>query len=580
MDEKQNLPDDEWVEAPAVGSEWGQTRFGGVPWQVFSIGLGLFLLIASIAYFATGRRLFASAVERPPEFAFENIDTSTFIEASVGEPQFVNPLLAQSETDKALASLVFSGLTRLDEFGQPVPDLAESWTVSEDGLTYIFTLRQNATWHDGTPVTANDVAFTMSLLRSSDFPGDPALNTFWRSVETYADDDYTVRFILTQPLSAFPEHAGIGIVPELWLRGIEPADLPNDAFNLDPIGTGRLNWLSIQSDGAVDIVSLEPYPDFYDESRAVSFDVELQFYSSSEQAFRALGPDAQALAGLNREQYQLVLQSADINTYNTRYPSHTMIVFNQQNSSVSFFEERAVRVALANSLDRTLMKPKEINNLLAAYSPVLTGTWAYNNGLQPEYNPQAAAESLSLAGYALQGETRSRGGQELAFELLVTGEDNEVVAESLVGQWSQIGVGVTVRNVNSERLVERVTSGDFEAALVTFDSGRIADPDLYPVWHESQIENGQNFSGFVDRDISQLLETARREPNGVRRTELYQQFQLLFLERAPAIILYNPVYHYAVSCQVEGVQIKLLRGPEDRFNTIHNWQLRNDPSCD
>lgn len=577
MDDEPNLNDDEWMSAPEVSLQksWVLAPFG-VPWQAFAAGLGVLLLVATLIFYLTANGLFEASADRPPEFEFETVDTTTLIEASVGEPELVNPLLAQTDSDRALSGLVFSGLTRLDEFGQPTPDLAESWQVSSDGLTYIFTLRQDVTWHDGTPFTANDVVFTMSLLRSADFPGDPSLNTFWRSVETYAEDDFTVRFLLTQPLASFPEYAGIGIVPEAWLAGINPADLTDDAFNLDPIGTGRMNWLSVEDEGGASVVWLEPYPDYYSQERQVDFDLELRFYSSSNQAFRALGPDAQAMAGLNQQQYGLVLQSTDVNTYNVRQPVHSAVVFNQED--IPFFADRTIRAALAQSVNRgALLPPISADQLVITHSPILAGTWAYHSELPPApYDPQGAAESLSLLGYGLQGDIRMLDGEPLEFELLVASDINEQIGTALAEQWTQIGADVRVRRVSPQQLAERVPAGDFEAALLTFDNGSIADPDLYPIWHESQIEGGQNFSGFVDRDISQTLEMARGEQNGVRRTELYKQFQALFVERAPAIVLYNPVYHYAVSCQIQGVQVKLLRGPEDRFNMLHQWRLTNN----
>src|SRR5687768_10580677 len=92
-------------------------------------------------------------------------DGDTYVEAMTDPPRFVNPLLALSDTDRDLTHLVFSGLTRIDAEGDLVPDLASSWDVSPDSRVYTFTLRPDAHWHDGTPVTADDVLFTIGLLR-------------------------------------------------------------------------------------------------------------------------------------------------------------------------------------------------------------------------------------------------------------------------------------------------------------------------------------------------------------------------------------------------------------------------------
>ena len=91
----------------------------------------------------------------------------TYVEAVTGSPRYLNPVLAQgNRVDADISSLVFSGLTRLDECGNVVPDLAASWDVSPDGLSYTFSLRENAFWHDGVPVVAADVVFTIALSRA------------------------------------------------------------------------------------------------------------------------------------------------------------------------------------------------------------------------------------------------------------------------------------------------------------------------------------------------------------------------------------------------------------------------------
>jgi len=590
MDEHSVPNDDGWIEAPVIKKKRRSISLPklpqGIRWQFVALILGIALIVSSGVVLITGAGGIPLATgERPPTFSFP--DTDIFSEASVGEPEFVNPLLAQSQADTDLASLVFSGLTRVDEFGQPVPDLAENWEVSGDGLVYVFKLREDVTWHDGTPLTANDVAFTMSLLRDPDFPGDAALNEFWRTVETYADDDYTVRFVLTQPLTAFPEYAGIGILPERWLRGITAEDLEEDQFNLDPIGTGPLNWLSVGRGGGATVVRLEPYTDYYDTSRQIQLrEIHLLYYGNANQAFRAVGPDAQALSTITPDQKNVMLQSPEINVYSSRLPAYGVVVFNQRNSDVAFFQEEVVRDAFSLSLNRqaTVQQIFTGGEALVAYTPILPGSWAYNPDLLVfPTDPLGASQDLSMLGFANQNGVRARGDERLEFELLVSNQNVEL-ANLIARQWAEIGASVQVRSVNPQQLAERVHpedgEPDFEAALIEISQGGYADPDPYPFWHESQIENGQNYSGVADRDISEILEIARKEPNGVRRAELYRDFQRWFYEHSVAVVLYNPIYDYVVSCQIQGVQVKVLRGPEDRFRNLHEWRIASPDEID
>ena len=553
----------------------------GLRWQFIVLAVGLLLLLVGLTFLLIRRLL---AQDTPPEAQpISFIESQIYTEAVVGQPELVNPLLADSQLDRDLVSLVYSGLTRIDEYGQPVPDLAKDWTVSRDGLTYTFTLRDDVTWHDGQPFTAEDVAFTMALLRDPDFPAAPDLSSFWRTVETYADDDHTVRFILTQPLAAFPEYAGIGLLPAHLLAGLSPAEIPGDSFNQAPVGTGRLAWISAEPDGErLSSVHLEPYPDYYDARRAVSLEaVVMRFYPDSSQAFAALGPDAQGFGGLSAPQLEAALGSASLNVYSAPLPDYVAIVFNQQAPDrLPFFQDTLVRQALFAALDREQIVEAALPRMaLLANSPILPGTWAYTAVTPPEADPARANTLLEDAGWTLSGSRRSLDGVDLAFTLLVSDSPTDRrIGERVAEQWRQVGVDVNLEELDAADLVGRLQTTtdqgrDFDAALVEFGQGRLADPDPYPIWHQSQIEDGLNISGFSDRDISEALEIARKDPNGVRRAELYAQFQQLFMERAAAILLYHPIYHYAVSCQVTGVQLKVYVDPADRFRNLQDWHI-------
>lgn len=567
-------------EKPAPSASGRIRRFR---WQLIVLGAGL-LMIASAGLFMVLRK--TPAETQPTVEPISFIETQVFSEAIVGEPRLVNPLLGVSQADRDLVALVFSGLTRLDEFGQPVPDLARSWEVSPDGLTYTFRLRGDVTWHDGQPFTADDVAFTMSILRDPDYTGPSDLAMFWRTVETYAVDATTVRFVLTQPLAAFPEYAGIGILPAHLLAGIAPADLAEDSFNLAPVGTGRLRWVSSQVEDGVMAVHLEPYRAYYDAERAVRLDaLDLRFYPDANGAFRALASQqqpTQAFGGLSAAQLESALASPSLNIYTARLPAYTAIIFNQNAPErLLFFQQEEVRQALTYALDRQSLIAQALpRQALFAATPLFPGTWAYNDSVQPlAYDPAQAAALMDEAGWSLEGTYRQREDTTLAFTLLVSDDPAErAIADMVAEQWRAVGVNVTVRALRPEALLQRLQAStdqgrSFDAALVEFGQGRFADPDPYPFWHESQVEQGQNYSGFIDRDISEALEIARKDPNGVRRAELYREFQRLFVERAAAILLYNPVYHYAVSCQVQGVDLTIFVDPANRFDNLHQWRI-------
>src|SRR3990172_8721691 len=139
----------------------------------------------------------------------------THTEAVVGFIDKVNPLLdGGSPVDRDLDKLIFSGLMRFDDNGLPIPDLAEAWAVSADGLTYTFVLRNGLQWHDGQPVGENDVLFTIGLMQDPEFPGAPDVANLWRKIQVSAPAPRTVQFLLSEPFAPFLDYTTVGLLPE------------------------------------------------------------------------------------------------------------------------------------------------------------------------------------------------------------------------------------------------------------------------------------------------------------------------------------------------------------------------------
>jgi len=118
---------------------------------------------------------------------------------------------------------------------------------------------------------------------------------------------------------------------------------------------------------------------------------------------------------------------------------------------------------------------------------------------------------------------------------------------------------------------EALQSGNFEAIMVHLSLP--GDPDPYPFWHETQIGGGQNYAGFVHRRISEVIEQARVKVNRERRRELYYEFQDIFAQQVPALLLYVPAYTYGVDERIHDVQIGPLMYSSDRFRTISDWWI-------
>lgn len=557
-----------------------------IRWQILLVLVGVGLLVALLVYVALNFTTVWVADRG-----------GTYVEGLAGTPQFINPLLCQTyEVDGDLCTLVFNGLTRLDYHGVVVPDLAQDWQISDDGLTYTFTLRRGVRWHDSALFTAADVVFTIQLLQDPNYPGRPDWGELWRSVTVTQVDDYTVRFELAQPFAPFIDFTTVGILPRHLLQDVPAGELPDHPFNLDPVGTGIYSVSEIVTDtGRISHVILEANPFYYDREPLVTR-IQFKFYPSYQAVYQAyLDDQVQGIGRLAPEDLADAQANPNLQLFTSALPKYTLIYLNFTSETAPFLAEREVRQALLYALDRQALIDKVLDGqAIVAHSPVLPDSWAYDPDIPIyEYDPGQSVALLEEAGWRATGVTATPGisdtssvtptvnawfkeGRQLSFSLLVSDDPLRVaVAQEVARQWALVGIRANVEPVTSGLLNERLTPRHYQAALLDLDLTLWGDPDPYPFWHQTQIApQGQNYAGYDDRDMSEILEEARLTPDQEARQELYYEFQQLFARDALAILLYHPVYTYAVDQYVYGAHVGPIVRPGDRFLGIADWYVR------
>lgn len=521
--------------------------------------------------------------------------TVTFQEGLVGHVQRLNPLYADlNPVDEAITSLIFEGLTRINAYGEPEPNLAESWIISSDGLEYVIRLRQDVLWQDGIPFNADDVVYTMSLLRSPEFTGSNALGAFWRTVETERLDPYLVRFRLTQPLGSFLEKLRIGILPHHALEGTNAAQLAAHPFNLSPIGTGpyQLEALRSRNNNDIESVDLRFAPVYRQraggsEGYAVNH-IRFALYDSFGTALAGLqNREIDGLAARNRSEREALVNALPPNqseVHTAIQPVLGTIIFNWQNDNTSFFREQRVRLGLETGLSREPIIRRSLRNTaVEADSPLVPTSWAYTSDLPwPLYDLATARFLLETANWRRPEPTEDSTEEVAApteeeatlFQFSILTPDDPALINmvgEIASQWSQLNIRVSVDSVPVDVYQERLQSGNFDAALVELALGESADPDIYAFWHQGQYPDGENYGGVDDRRVSELLERARRDASGINRAIHYTEFQQDFIERAIAIPLYYPLYTYVTSPAFEGIQLGFMGLASDRFKTIQDW---------
>lgn len=514
---------------------------------------------------------------------------TTYREGLVGSVQRLNPLLADlNPVDSDLVALIFEGLTRINAHGEVVPALARDWVVSGDGLEYVFTLRDDVLWQDGIPFTSADVVYTLSLLGAPGFPGAAELCAFWRTVEIEGITDHLVRFRLAQPLASFPEALKIGILPYHALQGASADEVAYHPFNFTPIGTGPYQLEALRTDGGeIRQVDLRFAPVYRQRPEgAAGYLLErlsFHLYKTSDDALAALQNgeiDAYATADYTQRQALMVIQDS-VMLHTTYAPVVGMLIFNWVNDDLPVFREHRVRQALMRGLDRTsLIERHFLNTAASANSPLLPLSWAYEYGsggaVWPGYD-QAAARELLSATQAARNVASDSGEPFFRFTILTLDTPALAnMAREIATQWAQLNLGVDVAVVDAETYAQRLENTQFDVALVELSTGGSADPDIYSFWHQGQYPDGKNYGGANDRTISESLERARRDANGLHRRQYYSVFQREFIDRTIAIPLYYPLYTYATRAEVSGIQLGFISASPDRFMTIGDWSIDSD----
>ena len=511
------------------------------------------------------------------------VEGGIYSEGLVGKFMRLNPALDFfNEADRDVDRLLYSGMLRIDDRGLPQADLATSWGISRDGTIYNFSLNPKAVWHDGQPVTSDDIIFTIQMMSSVDSPLPADIREFWKQIEITRLDAKTVQFKLPEPFAPFLDYLTFGVLPSHLLGDLTLADLVNDPFNLQPIGSGpyRFDHL-ITNEGQIIGVVLSPFKDYYSQGAYID-QIALRYYPDSLAAYAAY--QAGDIAGIGNVTIDIlpkVLTEKALNLFTTRLPAMTLILLNLDNPPVKFFQDVNVRKALMQGLNRQgIIDTLRSGQAILADGPIFPGTWAYYDGIEHySYNPNQAVDLLREAGFTIPasgGDTRtSEDGTQLSFELLYPDDpEHAPLANAIQRDWASLGVQVTLTALPYDQLVsEHLDTRNYQAALVDLNLSRSPDPDPYPFWHQTQITSGQNYSKWDDRQASEYLEQARITTDLTERTRLYNNFQVRWSQELPAIPLYYPVYTYAVSSDVHGVSIGPIFDPADRFNHVTDCYL-------
>lgn len=506
----------------------------------------------------------------------------TYVEALIGSLQRLNPVLDYyNAVDRDVDRLIYSSLIKFDDRGFPVTDLAESWGVSRDGTIYNISLRSGAKWHDGIPVTTEDVAFTIDLMKNGGTVVPEDLQKFWSDIQVNIFTPTEMQLILPEPYAPFVDYLSFGILPKHLLEGIKIDELIDQPFNLQPVGSGPYRFDSlIIEEGQIAGVVLKANDDYYLQRPFIN-EIDFRYYADETTAFNAYKEGkVQGINAVSAEILPEAMNDHSLFLYTGRDPQLSLVLFNLEDSSVPFLKDETIRKALLTGLDRQGMINVLMNGQgIIADGVIFPGTWAYYENLpRVNYDPEAAKNMLIEDGYVLAGESdtvRSKNGTAIIFTLIYPDDPlHQQLAQFIQMDWEQLDIRVEIKAVPYDQLLgDYLDKRSYQAALVDLNFSRTPDPDPYPFWDQSEATGGQNYTQWNNRLVSEYLENARITNDIEARAKYYRNFQVVFSKELPALPLFYPVSTYAVSQQVQGISIGPMFDSSDRFSNVTQWYL-------
>lgn len=475
----------------------------------------------------------------------------TLIAAQGADPDRLDPHLTSAFASFQVLENVYDTLVQPGDDLSMEPALAESWEISDDQLSWTFTLREGVVFHNGREFVADDVVFSYERIMDPDVSANNAFR--FASVESVtAPDDRTVVITLTRPtpnlLVNIGAFKGMAIIPREIVE--------DGTIDSQPVGTGPFKFVSQSPDQGI---LLERNDDYWRADEGLPHLSAIRFIQIPDPTVKLTNLQTGQVDWIDTvPPQQLDALANDDSVVLERVPGGDYHYF-ALNQNRAPFDNPGVRRAIAMAIDRDeIAEAAQFGAAQANQTAIPEGNFWYH-----PYSPftpgdvDGAATLLEAAGVT-----------DLSIAFMVSSDFPETVtqAQVIASQLGAIGVNVTIEDVDFGTWLDRQGQGDFDAFMLSW-IGNIDPDDFYYAQHHSG--GSFNFQGYANPDVDALLDAARVETDPDARKALYDQAAEMIVDDASYIYLYNPENIGAWAPHVEGYGVRgdnAVRFVETRLN--------------
>lgn len=500
----------------------------------------------------------------------------TYAEGVVGPLETINPIFATTSAERSASELIFSGLVGYDRYNRLRGDIADTWRVENNGAKYIFDLKQTLTWHDGAPLTADDVLFTIERIKNP-LTRSP-LQANWRGITVEKTGPYQVVFTLPAAYSPFPHALTFGILPKHLLNNVSPESMRENAFNREPVGSGafvfnRLQLIDPDNDRVVLYMTAN---DAFLRGKPKLERFQLHVYGDHEQVRRAyLTSEVNAAADLTAaDMKQIYDERPETRDLRASIYDGTYAMLKTDSAQLS---DVKVREALRLSVDQT-----KVIEALNGYGRPLNGPLlgshfsSLSAKRQPAFNLEEAGKKLDEAGWTLQNNQRIKDGAQM--KLVVVAPqigDYPAILEATVQNWRRLGIAIDTQLTSPDTIQQNVLLPRAYDVLI-YELAVGVDPDVFAYWHSSQADpRGLNLSNYKSQIADEALSSARSRSETNLRQPKYEAFVDQWLKDVPAIALYQPSLNYVTTESSRGLTAgTTVNDAVGRYRSIELWTVQ------